>query len=146
MNKITTTIIWFTDKMVSLVILATIFVVLFFAMFEFYKLYTRFGNITSENVLHVVALTVVFVKAYRMLISYLQCHHVSVKYIVEISIIAPTVDLIFAWENRPIEINILFAAFSISMLIVYALFYKRIDSLDNACIRGERLAVERKLS
>jgi len=134
MRKSVSTIIGFTDKIMSLIILATIFIVLFFAVFEFWKIYVHFSEVNSEDVLHTIALTIVFVKAYRMLLYYLQCHYVSVKYIVEISIIAPAVDLIFAWGNRPFEINVLFALFSASMLIIYLVFYKRIDSLNDECM------------
>lgn len=130
MKKILSRIILFTDKLVSLIILATIFVVIFFAIFEFYRLYADFSKLTAERVLHVIALTIVFVKAYRTLLYYMQSHHVSVKYIVEISIIAPTIELIFAPENRSFEINALFAVFSVSMLIVYAFFYKTLSGAD----------------
>jgi len=137
MRKSVAFLVGLTDRTMSLIILATIFVVIFFAAFEFYKLYANFENISSEDVLHAVALTIVFVKAYRMLLYYLQCHHISVKYIVEISIIAPAVDLIFAWANRPVEINIIFAIFSVSMLVVYLLFFKKLSSLNESCLHGE---------
>jgi uncharacterized membrane protein (DUF373 family) len=134
MKKSISAIIDFTDKMISLIILLTIFIVIFFSGFEFYKLYVHFSDIQAEDVLHAIALTIVFVKAYRMLLYYLRCHHISVKYIVEISIIAPAVELIFAAENRALEINILFAFFSIAMLVVYLIFYKQIDSLNDECL------------
>lgn len=123
-------IVWFADKLVSLIILLTIFVVIFFALFEFYRLYADFGDLTAERVLHTVALMVVFVKAYRLLLYYLKCHHIGVKYIVEIAIIAPAVELIFAPENRVFEINLLFAMFSVAMLVVYLVFYKRLRDID----------------
>lgn len=134
MRKSVQKIVFFTDKLVSLIILATIGVVLFFAVFEFWKLSMHFPDIRPENALHTVALSIVFVKAYRMLLYYLECHHISVKYIVEISIIAPAVELIFASSTRPIEINILFAFFSIAMLIIYLVFYKKLNSLENECL------------
>ena len=130
MRKFLSKIILFTDKLVSLIILATIFVVIFFALFEFYKLYADFSKLTAERVLHVIALTIVFVKAYRTLLDYMHSHHVSVKYIVEISIIAPAIELIFAPENRSFEINALFAVFSIGMLVAYAFFYKTLSEAD----------------
>lgn len=135
MRKSVSTIIGFTDKIMSLIILATIFIVISFAVFEIWKIYIHFGEMHSEDVLHATALTIVFVKAYRMLLYYLQSQHVSVKYIVEISIIAPAVDLIFAWGNRPFEINVLFALFSAVMLIIYLVFYKRLNLLNKAHIR-----------
>lgn len=130
MRKIT----WFTDKVMSFIILATIFVVIFFAVFEFWKLYMDFPKIRAEDALHTVALSVVFVKAYRMLLYYLRCHHISIKYVVEISIVAPAIELIFDSSTRPIEINILFAFFSVAMLIVYIVFYKKLDSLEEECL------------
>ncbi len=134
MKRSIATIVGFTDKMISLIILLTIFIVIFFSGLEFYKLYVHFSDIQAEDVLHSIALTIVFVKAYRMLLYYLRCHHISVKYIVEISIIAPAVELIFASENRPFEINVLFAFFSVAMLLIYLIFYKQIDSLNDECL------------
>lgn len=128
--QVTQKVIWAADKLVSLVILLTIFVVIFFALFEFYKLYADFSHLTAERVLHTVALMVIFVKAYRLLLFYLKCHHIGVKYIVEIAIIAPAVELIFAPENRVFEVNLLFALFSIAMLVVYLVFYKTLVGIE----------------
>ena len=50
---------------------------------------------------------------------------------VEIAIIAPIIELIFAPENRSLEINVLFAIFSISMLVVYSFFYKTLSEADH---------------
>lgn len=127
----------YTDTLMSVIILATIFVVIFFSLLEFYKLYIDFPNLTAEKVLHTIALTIVFVKAYRMLLYYMRYHHISVKYIVEISIIAPAVELIFASENQPLEINILFALFSIGMLVVYLAFFKTLAIVDKAWIESD---------
>jgi uncharacterized membrane protein (DUF373 family) len=130
MKRIVAQSMVYIDKMVSLIIFLTIFVLVFFALLEFYKLYAHFADLTAEKVLYTIALTVVFVKAYRMLRYYMRCHHISVKYIVEISIIAPAVELIFVPENRAFEINVLFAIFSVSMLVVYLLFYTTLTSVD----------------
>lgn len=129
-EKIIPRIVAYTDNLMSIIILATIFVLIFFSLFEFYKLYVDFARLTAERVLHTIALTIVFVKAYRTLLYYMQCHHVSVKYIVEIAIIAPTIELIFAPENRSFEINILFATFSAVMLVIYLLFFKTLSQAD----------------
>ena len=47
------------------------------------------------RILHAVARTILVLKAYRILVSYLRSHHVTVKYILEIAIIASVVELFF---------------------------------------------------
>lgn len=119
------------DALISIIIVATIFVVIFFSILEFYKLYlAELGSLTAEEVLYTVSLTVIFVKAYKMLQYYLDHHHISVKYIVEISIIAPVVEIIFAPDARSLSMNILFAVISIAMLIVYLVFYDKLARVD----------------
>ena len=43
---------------------------------------------SSQRTLLGIAETVILIKAYKILVSYLRSHHISVEYIVEISIIA----------------------------------------------------------
>ena len=81
---------------------------------------------TPRNFLHDIAIIVVLVKAYRILVSYLRTHHVSIKYTMEISIIAPAVELIFAANKHDIWLNVLFALFSVATMIVYYAFYDTI--------------------
>lgn len=76
------------------------------------------------NLLHTIAFTIVLVKAYKILISFAQTRHINIKFLVEIAIIAPTIELIFNSRNYEIEINMLFAAFAILNLAAYLFFYK----------------------
>lgn len=119
------------DVFIGIIIFATILAVIFFSTLEFYKLYAEFSLMTAERVLYTVSLTIIFVKAYSLLIYYLKCGYVSVKYIVEISIIAPAIEILFAPEKRPIELNILFAVFSVVMLIVYVKYHKTLAEIES---------------
>lgn len=76
------------------------------------------------NLLHTIAFTIVLVKAYKILISYAETRHINIKFLVEIAIIGPTIELIFNSRNYSLEINILFASFAFVNLIAYLFFYK----------------------
>lgn len=76
------------------------------------------------SLLHTIAFTVVLAKAYKIMISYAQTRHINIKYLVEIAIIAPTIELIFNIRNYTLEVNILFALFAFANLMAYLFFYK----------------------
>ncbi len=118
------------DHLVSIIILLVMIGVVAFAAIESFNLFQSIRGLDPKQVLRTVALIIVLVKAYRVLVFYMRSHHVSVRYIVAISIIAPSVELIFTPENRSIEMNILYAAFAIANLIVYLKFYKQLDRID----------------
>lgn len=83
------------------------------------------------DLLHTIAFTIVLVKAYKILISYAQKRHVSIKYLVEISIIAPTIEIVFNSQKYPIEFNIFFGVFAFLNLIAYLHFYPTIKHVSN---------------
>lgn len=76
------------------------------------------------DLLHTIAFTIVLVKAYKILISYAQTRHINLKFLVEMSIIAPTIEIIFNARNYSLEVNALFALFAFANLIAYLFFYK----------------------
>ena len=78
------------------------------------------------ELLHTIAFTIVLVKAYKILIAYAESSKINIKYLVEIAIIAPTIELIFNSRNYTLEINVLFAVFALGNLIAYLFFYKTI--------------------
>jgi uncharacterized membrane protein (DUF373 family) len=78
------------------------------------------------NLLHTIAFTIVLVKAYKILISYAQTRHINIKFLIEIAIIAPTIEIIFNSRNYSIELNVLFASFAILNLVAYLFFYSTI--------------------
>jgi uncharacterized membrane protein (DUF373 family) len=111
---------------VSAMIFLAILALLAFMAKQLIEVYQAMMDRTPRNFLHDIAIIIVMVKAFRILVSYLQDHHISIKYIVEISIIAPAVELIFAADKHVLWLNVIFAAFSVSTMIVYYGFYDRI--------------------
>jgi hypothetical protein len=94
------------------------------------------------GLLHTIAFTIVLVKAYKILIAYAETRHINIKFLVEIAIIAPTIELIFNTRNYPLEVNVLFASFAFLNLVAYLYFYKTIKIVSNDY---ERRMVTQKL-
>lgn len=120
-----------TDLITSLLIFGAVLTVLGFIGLKIFAMYQSLIANNLEELLHDMALVIVLIKAYRLLLFYLESHHVSIKFIIEISIIAPAVEIIFAVGNRPLEINILFGVFSFLNLLIYLLFYRRLRETDD---------------
>ncbi len=83
----------------------------------------------EQSLLHTIAFTIVLVKAYKILIAYAESRHINVKYLMEIAIVAPTIELIFNSRNYSLEINGLFAIFAFANLLAYLFFYKTVKSV-----------------
>ncbi len=91
----------------------------------FIQLFTGIGAEERQfRILHAVARTIVVLKAYRILVAYLRSHHITVKYILEIAIIASVVELIFAYDLHTFETKIIFAVFGLVGLALYLYFYE----------------------
>ena len=83
----------------------------------------------EHGLLHTIAFTIVLVKAYKILMSYAETQHINLKFLIEIAIIGPTIELIFNSTAYALEVNILFAAFAFLNLIAYLFFYKTIKEV-----------------
>jgi uncharacterized membrane protein (DUF373 family) len=83
------------------------------------------------ELLHTIAFTIVLVKAYKILIAYAETRHINIKFLVEIAIIAPTIELIFNAKGYSLETNMLFAAFAFANLVVYLFFYSTIKTVSH---------------
>ena len=91
----------------------------------FINLFSGIGGEERQlRILHAVARTIVVLKAYRILVSYLRSHHVTVKYMLEIAIIASIVELLFAYDLHDFETKIIFAVFGLVGLALYLYFYE----------------------
>ncbi len=82
------------------------------------------------ELLHTIAFTIVLVKAYKILISYAETRHINIKFLVEIAIIAPTIELVFNARGYPVEVMTLFAAFAFCNLIAYLFFYSTLKTVN----------------
>jgi len=129
-NKTINWIAHHVSDVVSIIILTVTIGVVMFAAMQAFVLFQNILEFNSKEILRKVALIVILVKAYRLLIYYMQSHHVSIRYIVEISIIAPSVEIIFTPENRSLELNILYAVFAIANLLIYLKLCSSIDRID----------------
>jgi len=127
----TRTITKYLNFIFSIFIFVTILVLIAFTGIYVYRLIATFVYSDSIDVIHSLALLIVLVKAYRVLLFYFWWHHISIKYIVEISIIAPAIEIIFAYQNQPVAINILFGLFSLVSLWLYLKYYDKLTSIDN---------------
>ncbi len=88
-------------------------------------------NVLELQLLHTIAFTIVLVKAYKILICYAQTRHLNIKFLVEMAIVAPTIELVFNIGKYSLEINILFAVFSFANLIAYLFFYKTLKTISS---------------
>lgn len=126
------TIIRWLDRFFSLVVL---FVILMLAVYTAIVLWLGsqeiFGALLGgagmlerhQRALHAVAHTIVILKAYRILVSYLRTNHVTVKYMLEIAFTASVVELFFAYDLHDLETKIIFAVFGLVGLALYLYFY-----------------------
>ncbi len=101
------------------------------------------------DLLHTIAFTIVLVKAYKILIAYAETRHINIKFLVEIAIIAPTIELIFNAKSYSFEANMLFAAFAFANLVAYLFFYPTLkmvshDYIKELCIPEEPIEKPKK--
>jgi uncharacterized membrane protein (DUF373 family) len=84
-------------------------------------IYTSFLDPKGRNFLHDIALILVFVKAVKMLTEYLKTHRIAISYLMEISIIAPAIEIIFAADKHDFWLIVIFGIFSMGNLLMYLL-------------------------
>lgn len=99
------------------------------------------GMLESE-LLHTIAFTIVLVKAYKILIAYAETRHINLKFLVEIAIIAPTIELIFNAKNYSTQQDLLFAGFAFMNLIVYLYFYSTLKMVNSDYLKENHLGQE----
>lgn len=83
------------------------------------------------QLLHTITFTFVLVKAYKILISFAHTRHINIKLLIEIAIIAPTIEIIFNLKNHTFETNIFLGLFALANLLLYLIFYKTIKTVSS---------------
>lgn len=76
----------------------------------------------AEQVLNIVTFILVLVKSFKILVEYSKHQHIAIKDLVEISIIALLMEVVFNFWIHSMQINILFAIFWATLLVIYAWF------------------------
>lgn len=107
-------------------------------------------DLIELDLLHTIAFTIVLVKAYKILISYAEKRHVSIKYLIEIAIIAPTIEIVFNSTKYSVEENALFAVFAFANLLAYLFFYPTIKHVSqdyehetcHVCVQADNATTE----
>jgi len=82
----------------------------------------RLSIILTEEILSVVTIILVLVKSFKILVWYSKHHHIAIKDLVEIAIIALIMEVVFNFWVHSLAINWLFATLWVALLIVYAVF------------------------
>ncbi len=76
----------------------------------------------TEEILSVVTIILVLVKSFKILISYSRNHHIAIKDLVEIAIIALLMEVVFNFSIHSMAVNWLFAVLWAVLLVIYAVF------------------------
>lgn len=103
------------------------------------------------DMLHTIAFTIVLVKAYKILVAFAEVRYFNLKFLLEIAIIAPIIELIFNSKDYQMEMNILFATFALFNLLGYLFFYKTVKEIGvdyekerNVMSKGRFVEIETK--
>ena len=129
-SKLAERITHFTDIAFSALIFLTVIALLGFSALKVGTLFVDIvEHTTSVNIIHNVVYIVVLLKAYKILVYYLQSHNLSIKYLMQISIIAPAIEVIFASDAQPLSISILFAVYSLANLVIYLIYYRTLQNI-----------------
>lgn len=78
--------------------------------------------VLTEEILSVVTIILVLVKSFKILVWYSKHHHIAIKDLVEIAIIALLMEVVFNFWIHSMAINWLFAVFGATLLVIYAMF------------------------
>lgn len=130
-KKLPENILRLSSKAISFLILFMIISLIVFAFSKAVGIYQGFSNYSPGNVLHDTALLIVIIKAYKVLLYYYRSQQVSLKYIVEISIIAPAIEIAFAAGEQALWLTVLLAAYGTANLVIYLLYYEKLALIDS---------------
>lgn len=81
-------------------------------------------NSVNADFLHNIAVLLILMKAYRILVEYMRYHHIDIKYMVEIGIIACVLELLFNFNYYTEDMRMVLAATAVSFLAIYAFKYE----------------------
>lgn len=123
-------IIKITDMIFSGIILLTILSLIIFSTRAVLNLFIQSVAQNIGNIVHNVVYIVVLLKAYKILVYYFRYQNLSIKYLVQIAIIAPAIEVIFAINQQNIWVNVLYATFSVVNLCIYIFYYRKLDEFD----------------
>jgi len=83
---------------------------------------SRLGIQLAEQILNIITFILVLVKSFKILVEYSKHQHIAIKDLVEISIIALLMEVVFNFGIHSMPVNILFSVLGCVLLIIYAGF------------------------
>lgn len=83
-------------------------------------------NGLNAEFLHNVAVLLILMKAYRILVEYMKHHHIDIKFMVEIGIIACILELLFNSSEYTEHMQTLFAVIAVTFLGFYSFRYENL--------------------
>jgi uncharacterized membrane protein (DUF373 family) len=126
LSSSTSRFIAFVEDMLRVMIFLLIVTLLLYAGLDVVRLFMGVGILPVSEMLHDVAFFLVLVKAYNVLLAYLEKGHVSVRYVIEIAIIASFIEVVFAFSARDIWSNVFLGVFGVVTLLIYLVFSQKI--------------------
>lgn len=80
-------------------------------------------NKLNAEYLHGVALIILLVKAYKIVMSYADDHHIDIRYMVEIAIIGSILELLFNADYYTVTMQIVLVVLGLGSAVIYHIFY-----------------------
>ena len=80
-------------------------------------------NGLNAEFLHNIAILLILMKAYRILVEYMRHHHIDIKFMVEITIIACVLELLFNYDKYTGHMQLLLAGMAVTFAALYAFKY-----------------------
>ncbi len=100
-------------------------------------------NVLNADFLHNIAVLLILMKAYRILVEYMRYHHIDIKYMVEIVIIACSLELLFNYTEYTPDMRLVLLGLSVSFLAIYAFRY---DTLVKALMDTQEKVASQNLA
>ena len=88
------------------------------------------GVVAPEGVIHAVPITIILVKAYKILLEYAKTQHVNIKYVLEIAITAPVVEIVFNFSEYDDMQLYFMGGLTVLMSLVYLYFYDTLKQVE----------------
>jgi uncharacterized membrane protein (DUF373 family) len=83
-------------------------------------------NVLNADFLHNIAILLILMKAYLIFVEYMRFHHIDIKLMVEIAIIASVLELMFNFSSYTIEMRYVLLVLAASFLGIYVFGYKHL--------------------
>lgn len=77
----------------------------------------------QADMLHDIAYAIILIKAYLVLISYADTKHINPKFVLEIGIIAPIIELVFNSWSYDTTTMMFMGVFAVALAVIYLYFY-----------------------